>query len=259
MAAETYYYGQGRVSLALRDPATGVPGAYQWIGDVSVFKLKYTSDKVQHKESYSGQRGLVRSFPVGAALDIDMTLHQFDAANLARVLRSTVVSTSAGTATAEALGDASTAVGDVLYLQNPGASDVVITDSTSASPKTLVEGTDYTVDADFGRITMVNVIGYVLPLAVAYSYKARTAVGMLTQGQSNFALKYEGVNLAEGSAAVIADVYKLAPDIVSELDLITSGTDVAPLAVTGAGLLDGSKPSSGALGQFGSITQVAAA
>lgn len=259
MSTETYYYGQGRVSLALRDASTGAPGPYQWIGDVSALTLKYTSDKVEHKESYSGQRGLVRSFPVGAALEIDMTLHQFDSANLARVLRSTVVSTEAGTVSAETLGDADTAVGDELYLANPGASSVVITDSASSSPATLTAGTDYELDADFGRLTVLNVTGFTLPLKAAYSYKARSAVGMLTQGQSNFALKYEGVNLAEGNASVITDIFKLAPDIVQQLDLITSGNDVAPLSVTGAGLLDSSKSASGALGQFGSITQVAAA
>lgn len=257
MSTETYYYGQGRVSLALRDPSTGVPGAYEWIGDVSALTLKYTSDKVEHKESYSGQRGLVRSFPVGAALEIDMTLHQFDATNLARVLRSTVVNTTAGSATAEALGDASTAVGDVLRLANPGVSDVVITDSTG-TPMTLTAGTDYDLDANFGIVTIKNVTGFTLPLKAAYSYKARTAAGMLTQGQSNYALKYEGFNLAEGNLPVITDIYKLAPDIVQQLDLITSGNDVAPLSVTGAGLLDSSKPASGDLGQFGSITQVAA-
>lgn len=258
MSTETYYYGQGRISLALIDGA-GAKGAYQWVGDVSAFTLKYTSDKVQHKESYSGQKGLVRSFPVGAALDIDLTLHQFDAANLARVLRSTVVATAAGTATAEALGTATSAADDVLYLQHPGASDVVITDSTPSTPKTLIADTDYTLDGNFGRVTLKNVTGYVLPLTVAYSYKANNAVGMLTQGQSNYALKYEGFNLAEGNAPFIVDVYKLAPDIVQQLELITSGNDVAPLAVTGAGLLDSSKISNGALGQFGSILQVAAA
>jgi hypothetical protein len=256
--SETYYYGQGRVSLALRDASTGAVGAYAWIGDVSAFTLKYTSDKVEHKESYSGQRGLVRSFPVGASMEIDMTLHQFDSTNLARILRSTVQSTSTGTATAEALGDTDTAVGDVLYLAHPGVSDVVVTDSTG-TPLTLTAGTDYDLDANFGRVTIKNVTGYVLPLKVAYSYKANSAVGMLTQGQSNYALKYEGLNLAEGNAPVIVDIFKLAPDIVQQLDLITSGNDVAPLSVTGAGLLDSSKSSSGVLGQFGSITQVASA
>lgn len=255
MLNETYYYGQGRISLAAI--IAGALGAFQWVGDVSAFSLKPTSDKVQHKESYSGQRGLVRSFPVGAALDIDLTLHQFDAANLARVLRSTMVSTTAGTATAEPLGTADTQVGDVLYLKNPGVSDVVVTDSTG-TPKT-VDVADYDLDANFGRITVKNITGYVLPFKVDYSYKANSAAGMLTTGQQLFALKYEGYNLAEGNQPVIVDIYKLAPDIVSQLDLITSGNDVAPLQVTGAALLDSSKPSSAALGQFGAITQVAAA
>lgn len=257
MFNESYYYGQGRVSLALRDPSTGVPGAFEWIGDVSALSLKPTSDKVQHKESYSGQRGLVRSFPVGAALAVDMTLHQFDATNLARVLRSTVVSTVSGTVSAELLG-ATLAVGDEVYLANPGVSTLVITDSASGSPATLTPDTDYSVDVNFGRVTILNIGSFVQPFTAAYSYAARSAVGMLTQGQQNFELKYEGLNLAESNAPVIVDIYKLAPDIVQELAFISTGNDVAPLAVTGAALLDSSKSATGALGQFGSITQLAA-
>src|SRR5690606_21948000 len=78
MSTETYYYGQGRIFLAERDATTGVPGAYRWVGDVSAFSIKLAVEKVEHKESYSGQRALVRSFPIGKSATIDMTLHQVD-------------------------------------------------------------------------------------------------------------------------------------------------------------------------------------
>ena len=48
---ETYYYGQGRVSIALRDAITGALGKWRWIGDVSALSIKLSVDKVQHSES----------------------------------------------------------------------------------------------------------------------------------------------------------------------------------------------------------------
>lgn len=254
---ETYLYGQGRVSLAKIDPITLVAGAFVWVGDVSALSLKLSSDKVQHKESYSGQRGLVRSFPVGAALEVDMTFNDFGADNLARLLRSAKQSIVTGTVTAETVGSADTAVGDELFLANPGVTDLVLTDS-NASPVTLVEGTDYTLDANFGRITILNIGTFTLPFKADYSYSARTEVGMFTQGQQLYALKYQGLNLAEGNAPILVDIFKLAPDILQQLDLVTTGTDTAGMQVTGGALIDTSKPATGALGQFGSITQLAA-
>lgn len=257
MSVDTYYYGQGRIYLAERDATTGVAGTPRWVGDVSAFSVKLAVEKVEHKESFSGQRALVRSFPIGKSATIDMTLHQVDTDNLALTLNGTSTSTVTGTVTAETL-PADMVVGQQVSLANPGVSAVVITDSTG-TPLTLTAGTDYTVDADFGRVTVLNLGAYVQPFKAAYSYAARKSVGMFTTGQKNFTLRYEGVNLAEGNAPVIVDLYKLAPDPLAELALITTGNDVAGMQITGGVLLDSTKSASGALGQFGSITQVAAA
>lgn len=257
MSTETYYYGQGRIFLAERDASTGVPGAYRWVGDVSAFSIKLAVEKVEHKESYSGQRALVRSFPIGKSATIDMTLHQVDTDNLSLTLNGTTTTTAGGTATNEAL-PTGMANGQSASLANPGVSSVVITDSTSGTPLTLTAGTDYTVDEGVGRVTILNIGSFVQPFKAAYTYADRKSVGMFTTGQKNFTLRYEGVNLAEGNAPVVAELYKLAPDPLAELALITSGNDVAGMQITGGVLLDSNKSASGALGQFGAITQVAA-
>src|SRR5690348_17332056 len=108
---DTHFYGQGKVSLALRDAVTQALGPFVWVGDVSALSAKLTTTQVKHQESFTGQRGLTDSFSVGSACDVSMTLHSFSPDNLARVLRSTVVNTTAGTATAESLGT-TVAVGD---------------------------------------------------------------------------------------------------------------------------------------------------
>jgi hypothetical protein len=251
---ENYYYGQGRISLATRDPVTGALGAWRWVGDASALSVKLTAQKVQHNESFSGQVAETVSFPTKKTSTVDITLNQLDPDNLALALFGTKQATVAGTVTAEDVG--TLAAGDTFYLANPGVSAVVITDST-ATPKTLVEGTDYTVDdANFGRCTLVNVGTYTMPLKAAYSYAARNAVGMFTAPQPSVALRYEGVNLAQGNAPVLVDLYKVNTDPLADLALITTGTDVAGMQITGGVLLDTTKPSTGPLGQFGAITQI---
>lgn len=258
MNVETYLYGQGRISMALRDAITGVPGRYVYVGDVSACTTKLTAEKAKHVESNSGQRGTVRSFSIGKSCELDMTWHQFDTDNLAILLQGTAQATVAGTVTAETIAGP-LAAGDVFYLQNPGVSNVVIKDSTG-TPKTLVLDTDYVIeDAAFGRCRLINIGTYTLPFLADYSYAARKSVGMFTTGQKEYALRYEGVNLAEGNAPIMADYYKVAPDVLAELALITSGNDVAGMQVTGEVLRDTSKPHTGVLGQYGHITQVGAA
>ncbi|MEK2680657.1 hypothetical protein AAAC11_00050 [Pseudomonas aeruginosa] len=54
----------GKVRLTLSAPiVNGVLGKWRWIQDVSAMSIQLAVEKVEHKESYSGQKALVRSFP----------------------------------------------------------------------------------------------------------------------------------------------------------------------------------------------------
>ncbi|MDR3444699.1 hypothetical protein [Dyella sp.] len=254
-----YRYGQGRISIAYRDPVTGLPGKFKWVGDVSALSVKLSVAKVTHNESFTGQQAETASFPTKKTSTLDMTINQVDIDTLALALFGTPVTTAAGTVTGELL-DATLVANDVFYLANPGVSEVVITDSTSGAAKTLVAGTDYSLDdANFGRCTLLNVTGFVMPLKAAYSYGARKAVGIFTAKQPNIALRYEGVNLANDGAPEMVDLYKVATDPLAELALISTGNDVEGMLITGGVLIDPSKPATGGLGQFGSITQISPA
>lgn len=252
--AENFFYGKGRFSIAIRDPVTKVLGRYAWVGDVSALAAKLTTQMVQHKESNSGQTALVRNFPSERAMMLDWTFAEFRPANLATATFGTNVATVAGTATAESLGVA-LVVGDEVRLANPGVSALVITDS-AATPATLVLGTDYTVDANFGRIQILSIGAHVQPFKAAYGFQKRTDTGIFTGGQPDIAVLYEGINLAENNAPVIVEFYKVAPSVLQELMLITTGTDTAGMQISAGVLIDTSKPASGPLGQFARITQV---
>jgi len=257
MDIETYYYGQGKIELA-NIASDGTLGPWRWVGDVSVFSPKFSTDKVTHKESYSGKKGVVRSFAIGPAGTIDMTWHQLDATNLALVLQGQVSDEDEGTFSALAL-PADLAVGDTFDLGHLGVSEVVITDATSGDPVTLQEGTHYSLDTNFGTGTILSLTGVTQPFTAAGSYAATRSVGFFAAVPANVALRYRGVNLAENNAPVEAMFYKVTTDPLQELALITTGDDVAGAQITANLLLDTSKPSSGALGQFGYIRQLAPA
>lgn len=250
-----FYYGKGRLSIALRDPVTKVLGPWVWVGDVSALTAKPTVTMVEHKESYSGQSGIARYFPSERALMLDWTFSEFRPSNLALATYGTATSVVSGTVTAEAF-PAAMVVGDDHRLANPGVSALVISDSTPTTPLVLVEGTDYEVDVNFGRVTILNLGAYVQPFKAAYSYQKRTDTGIFTSGQPDASVLYEGINLAENNAPVIAEYYKVAPGVLTELMHITTGTDTAGLAITAGVLIDPTKSATGALGQFGRITQV---
>lgn len=253
---ETYYYGNGKVKLATI-AANGTLGPWRWVYDVSALSLALSLEKVEHKESYSGQKALVRSFPVGKTATLNATLHSLNADNLALTLFGTPTSTAAGSVTAEELP--TVVDGDVLSLANPGVSSLVITDS-AATPATL-DPANYSVDA-WGNVTFTSLPtapAPTQPFKAAYSYAASEQVSIFTAPQPMVALRYEGVNLAEGGAPVIVELYKIATDPLNELALISTGTEVAGMQITGGVLLDSSKPANGALGQFGRIVQVKAA
>jgi len=254
--ADTYYYGQGKVFAA--PIISGVIGAYRFMGDVSALSVALAVEKVEHKESYSGQKALVRSFPIGKTATLNMTLRSIETDNLAMVLFGKPVITPAGTVTGEDLG--TLAAGDTIRLAQAGASNLVITDS--ASPAKTLDPSHYELldNGVYGEVlikSLPTAPAPVFPLKAAYSHAAKKAVGMFTSPQPTVAIRYQGVNLAEGNAPVLIELYKVATDPLAELPLISDGTEVAGLSITGGILLDSNKPASGELGQFGHITQLA--
>lgn len=252
---ESYFYGQGQVDMA--PIVNGVVGKWRWVQDVSALTVKLEVEKVEHKESFSGQKALVRSFPIGKSATIDMTLHSFSPENLALTLFGKAVQTPAGNVTGEVL-PADLVAGDTVVLARPGVSSLVITDS-SATPKTL-DPQYYTLKAD-GAYGEVQINGLPTPapqqpFKAAYGYAASKQVGMFAAPQPTVAIRYKGINLAEGGVPVIVELYKVATDPLQELTLISDGDAVAGMQITGGVLLDGSKPANSDLGQFGRIVQL---
>lgn len=248
---ETYYYGQGKVYSRVH----GSNGPWRWWGDLSALTFGGASEKVKHKESYSGSKATVRSFPIGKEMTLKGTLHQLDSDALAQQLWGAKSAIAGGSVTGETFPD-DLVVGDIVKLDNAGitsasgVSTLVVTDS-AGTPATLTRGTHYNADDRFGSVEILSLGAFTQPFKAAYTHAGGTQVNFMTQAQPIIEFRYEGINLAEDNAPVIVEFYKAATDTLEELALISDGTDVAGTSFSAEVLLDSSKPVGGDLGQFG--------
>ncbi|MGI0446381.1 hypothetical protein [Pseudomonas aeruginosa] len=149
--------------------------------------------------------------------------------------------------------------GDVIRLANFGVSEPVVI-TGSASSLAPLDPQYYALQAD-GAYGEVQPAGSptpapTQPFKATYEYAATKQVGMFTAPQPTVALRYKGINLAEGGAPVIVELYKVATDPLQELALISDGNTVAGMQISGGILLDTSKPDTGDLGHFGRDIQV---
>lgn len=246
------YSLQGKVWLAKR-LSSGKCGALQWIGDNSDLTLKLTTDKSERTESWSGNRLTSAVLQKAKKAEISLKPNQLDPKVLALALYANVATIAAGTVTAEAL-PADLAVGDTVVLDHPNSSDVVITDSTPTTPKTLVLGTDYRIESAAGSLITLLSLGtpaFTPPFSVAYSYAGGVDLAMFTGPIPERYLVFDGINTLTGDR-ILVRLYRCQLDPVSDLALI--GDDLGEMTLGGSVLFDAVNAADANLGGFGKIS-----
>lgn len=255
MSEEKYMYGQGKLKLAEITP-TGL-GPWIWVGDVSELTGTLGEQLVSHRESHSGVKAKVREFGIEAEMSWSATMFQLDVTGVARFTQGKVSTTAQGTVTGEPFPEG-LQPGDEVTLDHPGVSDLVIVDS---------EGTPVTLDPEhyeydvYGNVKLLSFPdpAPTQPLVSAYAYAATKRVAFLAAARKLYALRYEGINLAENNQPVIMELYKVSPGLLQTLSMITNGNQLASAPVTFSSLADTSKPATGDLGRFGQIIEIDAA
>lgn len=256
MAQETkkYHFGQGRLNLIVRD-AQGDMGVSTFVGDVESAELALNVEFIDNKESVSGKNALNVHHAFGLGGEITINAKSFDLDNLALGLYASKVTVNNGTVTAEEL-PAGLVVGDEVFLQNPKASSIVLTDS-AGSPATLTANQHYQVmDADTGRIKILSLGSFTQPFKAAYSFGARKELGVFTTQPPERWMRYEGINILTGTK-VMLDLFRVSFNPMGSLPMINSGNAVGQFAMNGMLLIDETKPINGTLGQFGAWRDLA--
>lgn len=251
--AQVLFAGQGRVYLHTRDVA-GNPQAGQFLGNVPELKVSLSTETEDHIEDQTGNSLVDGRLQKANKANLSLTLEDFNEDSLALALYGTILTVAGSTVTGEILPNP-LGLNQLGQLQKRNVSSLVITDSTG-SPKTLPGG-QYTTNAKAGSIIITDKTTggpYVEPFKAAYTYGASKEIAMFTQGIPERWLRFEGINIADGGNTVVCDLYRVALDPISDLSLIQKSFAKFPMA--GSVLVDSTKSSVGALGQFGRIIKV---
>lgn len=148
-----YYSGQGVVLIARRNALTGKPLGFLPLGNVSSLKIAIATSTIDHKESQTGQRGVDKRLTTETKCNLDISMENFNNANLAMTLRGDVSIRAAASVTGDVLA---LYHGKILALARMGVTSVVLKQNTNTLTLYANDQTayDYKLNADAGSVLL---------------------------------------------------------------------------------------------------------
>ncbi|WP_116397501.1 hypothetical protein [Klebsiella quasipneumoniae] len=239
---ENYYYGQGKVFLAPRDNKR----AFRWVGDVSTLKIAFSYEQQITKASRGGQLYQSQRIITGASGSVSSTWHNFSVENLALLLGAQPVDEPFSFNEQFALPDG-IVKGDIIALPHTTVFNVSING--------LERDADYVVDRQYGTIEFL-VTPETVGLIAAYEHLFNQWLPFFSAKTQEFYLRFQGVNLAEDSAPVLLELYRVSIDPLAALEMISSGNSIAAMDMTSLILPDFTHQAESAFSYFGKLQVV---
>lgn len=154
------YAGAGTVYMAPVDENGVKTGNHRQVGDAYPLSVQVQTDQIKKKSRMVERAGQViaaRSKISDDGITGSLTLHEWNAANLAWALSGTAVALTAAEATVTDEAVTAPAAGEYVQLGGTSAKRNIsaVTVTTSPAGTTYVEGTDYTLDAKLGLLTII--------------------------------------------------------------------------------------------------------
>ena len=237
---EKYISLQGKLFLA--ELVNGVAGAFRAVGNTPELKLKFSADKVEHRESMTGNRSVDAVMYKDPKLELSGSLEDASNENIALLMSGKSIQVNEKTITDTALGAVTT--NTLIDLGLNKLSDVKFKDDTNAD----IPADKYDLDLTFGTVTF-----HADYKAVTWSGKAgatvRTTIGSQI-GSRKFAVLFKGKDTYTGDKVSIRLwQIEFTPD--TEMDLIQD--DFAKYSLDATALANVSKSEDSELGPFGTI------
>lgn len=233
-----YFYGQGKVSLAVRQP--GKPLNLRWIGDVDQLTVSFAGRSQMKQQVQQGIVHNTQKHITHQSCQVSANFFTFSPENIALAVFGQSLATKAR-ATKEVL-PMGLVSGGRYALQQVNLWDVVIPG--------LVEGVDYHIDVNFGTLKIIKT-PLIQPITVHYKYAGSDTVPFLTNKPLELMLRYEAVNLAEEMSPVLVELYRLQFDVADVLELINNETTLSSFELNADVLLDTTRPANDLFGQYG--------
>lgn len=240
---ENYYYGQGKVFLAPRDNKR----AFRWVGDVSTLKIAFSYEQQITKASRGGQLYQNQRIITGASGSVSSTWHNFSVENLALLLGAQPVDEPFSFNEQFALPDG-IVKGDIIALPHTSVFNVSING--------LERNADYIADRQFGTIEFL-VTPETTGLIAGYDHLFNQWLPFFSVKPLEFYLRFQGVNLAEDTAPVMLELYRVSVDPLATLEMISSGPDISGMDMTSLILPDFNQQAGTSFSYFGRMQVVA--
>lgn len=233
-----YFYGQGKVSLAVRQP--GKPLNLRWVGDVDQLTVSFASRSQMKQHAQQGIVHNTQKHITHQSCQVSANFFTFSPENIALAVFGRTLSTKAR-ASKEVLPMGLVA-GGRYALQQVNLWDVVIPG--------LIEDVDYRIDVNFGTLEILKT-PLVQPISAHYKYAGSDTIPFLTNKPVELMLRYEAVNLAEDMSPVVVELYRLQFDVTDALELINNATTLSSFELNADVLLDTTRPINDLFGQYG--------
>lgn len=238
------FSGVGRITSHVRTASGGKGIGTAW-GNCPKFELAPSPNAVERNSSMDVSRSPLRRMVQSTALAVTLVTDEFNKANVRLATQGRLDEVAADTSTTiNHTFPAGAAVDDVLAVPDLNINSLVVTDST-ATPKTLVEGTHYTVDLFSGHITLLDITSapgpFTQPFKAAYKKGAVSVVAGLVAPVQELWISGSLTNTDDGQRGHV-DVYRVRLDPASLLSYINS--EYNDFELKGTALIDPNKTAS---------------
>ena len=219
------FSGVGKVTAYDRT-LTGSPGRGVFFGNCPKLSLSHTPNPVERQSSMSPARGPLRRQSGNTASAIELVCDEFNKANMSRMLLARADSVAQAATQTYTFPMTDVAVGDTIKI--PGVksvSDLVITDSTAGTPKTLAAAS-YELDPFDGSILIKALTAQgggnvTQPLKAAFTKGAVVVLAGMTMPEKEIWLGFSGTNTDTNEPCSL-DVYRVRFAISDVMEFINS-------------------------------------
>lgn len=233
---------------------SGVPGAGIDMGEVPKFDITQDAPVAEMKTSRDQSRGTAFRMAQSKAAGLQMELNTLNDATLALITSGTWTDVAAASAVVDWLSPSGLVVGNVIRLPHRNVSAVTVTDSTG-TPKNLVAGTNYELDAIAGTLQLKDLTtggAFTQPFKIDYTPGAVAVLGAFKAPEGDWLAMLNGTNAYNGER-VILEAFRFRFAAQGQSSWISN--EYGKWQINGSVLLDTSRAANSAGGQFYSLTK----
>lgn len=238
LATTQYFMPQGRLMMAEKHPTTGEPMGFTHLGNAINVKVGLETSTIDKKEAMTGQRGLVAQFETEKGATFSFDLESFSKENLAMAMRATVADIVGGTISGQKI---TLYKGKENLLPKIRCSNVALKslDGVDTYEDFLAHDNSVAIP-DVGDIAALDT-GSGVEVLLSCSYAAQVDIEPLVNSAKTYWFWIDGIDTAQQGAITAVHLYKVQPQVLKELLLISDETGT--LSIEGPCMLDPTRSS----------------